>query len=170
MDGLSYCIHVSLQPSRIKLNVIESNLTLAFIFSCYFIITGFAPVATRSTSTALSARIPEDDRTADQVEIYKIGEKWSEVRMLSREEADKLEPEWLEAYNRYFAKYDEDMAIKMAVVATKIQKMIEPPKRQPKTDGQRRRDKYAKLLARQEARREEINTVVSQGLLFAYLL
>jgi hypothetical protein len=143
------------------LNRIESNLTLAFIFSCCFIIflprflwctTGVAPLATRSTSTALSARIPEDDRTADQIEIYKIGEKWSEVRMMSREEADKLEPEWLEAYNRYFAKYDEDMT-KMTEIATKIQKMIEPPKLQPKTDGQRRRDKYAKILARQEARR-----------------
>jgi hypothetical protein len=85
-------------------------------------------------------------------EIYKIGEKWSEVRMMSREEADKLEPEWLEAYNRYFAKYDEDMT-KMTEIATKIQKMIEPPKLQRKTDGQRRRDKYAKILARQEARR-----------------
>jgi hypothetical protein len=84
-------------------------------------------------------------------EIYNIGEKWSKVRMMSREEADKLEPEWLEAYNRYFTKYEEDMT-KMTDIATKIQKMIEPPKLQPKTDGQRRRDKYANILAREEAR------------------
>jgi alpha-D-ribose 1-methylphosphonate 5-phosphate C-P lyase len=116
-----------------------------------------APLATRSsatstsTSTAIFARIPEADQTADQTEIYSIGVKWNKVRHMTREEADKLEPEWLEAYNRYFAKYEEDMT-KMTEIATKIQKMIEPPQLQPKTDGQRRRDKYAGILAREAAR------------------
>lgn len=111
------------------------------------------PLATRSTSTSLLARIPVDEQTADMTEVYSIGEKWNKVRHMTREEADKLEPEWLEAYNRYFAKYEEDMT-KMTEIATKIQKMIEPPQLQPKTDGQRRRDKYALILAREKARAE----------------
>jgi hypothetical protein len=122
-------------------------------FSSWFSRTGVtAPLATRSsTSTAIFARIPADEQTTDMSEIYSIGEKWNTVRHMTREEADKLEPEWLEAYNRYFAKYEEDMT-KMTDIATRIQKMIEPPQIQPKTDGQRRRDKYANIMARETAR------------------
>lgn len=110
-----------------------------------------APVATRSASTALFARIAEEDRTSDHTEVYKISEKWNSIRLLSREEADKLEPEWLEAYNRYHEKYAKDMA-NMEDIASKILNMIEPPKIQKKTQGQRKRDKFATKMARIEAK------------------
>lgn len=71
---------------------------------------------------------------------------------MDREEAEKsLEGEWLEAYNRFFEKYDDDMT-RMTEIAEKVQKMIEPPTAPKKTKGQRKRDLYAKHLARAAAR------------------
>ncbi len=87
----------------------------------------------------------------DQLEILKITERWNEVRLLSKEEAAKLEPEWKEAYERYYEKYDRDMSM-MEEIATKLQSMIEPPNVKAKTKGQRRRDAWAKKQATAAAR------------------
>lgn len=75
---------------------------------------------------------------------------------MDREEAEKtLEGEWLEAYNRFFEKYDDDMT-RMTEIAEGVQKLIEPPKVSKKTKGQRKRDLYAKVLARQAARADAL--------------
>ena len=90
--------------------------------------------------------------SADQLEIKKISEKWSEVRHLSKEEAEaQLDSEWMEAYNRFFTKYDEDMT-KMEDIAKILKKAIEPPKVAKKSKGQKKRDKWAKVQAREAAR------------------
>jgi hypothetical protein len=84
----------------------------------------------------------------DQLKIKDIQEKWAEIRLMDREEAEKtLEGEWLEAYNRFFEKYDDDMT-RMTEIAEKVQKMIEPPRAPKKSKGQRKRDLYAKVLQR----------------------
>lgn len=89
--------------------------------------------------------------SSDQLEIKKIQDKWNEIRHLDREEAQKtLEGEWLEAYNNFYEKYDDDMT-RMTEIAEKVQKMIEPPKVEKKTKGQKRRDAYARKLAREAA-------------------
>ena len=81
-------------------------------------------------------------------EIKKIQAKWSEVRHLSREEAkEQLDGEWLEAHTRFMDQYDSDME-RMEEIVTKLEKQIEPPKVQKKTKGQKRRDAYARKLAR----------------------
>ena len=86
--------------------------------------------------------------TSGQKEIKDVQDKWNEVRMLDRETAQKeLSGEWLEAYNRYFQKYDEDMG-RMVDYTKRLEKMIEPPKVAKKTKGQRKRDAYARVLAR----------------------
>ena len=41
---------------------------------------------------------------------------------------------------------------KMTEIATLLQKAIEPPKVEKKTEGQKRRDKWAKIQAREAAR------------------
>lgn len=89
--------------------------------------------------------------TSDQLEIEKIQEKWTEVRMMSKEEAESLEPEWKEAYDRFYEKYHSDME-SMTEIATRVKKMIEPPKVEKKTKGQRKRDAWAKVQAREAAR------------------
>jgi len=89
--------------------------------------------------------------SADQMEIKTVAEKWSKVRLMDREEANKLEPEWKEAYDRFYEKYDADM-VKMQEIAAKVQKMIEPPKVEKKTKGQRKRDMWAKKQALAAAR------------------
>ena len=96
----------------------------------------------------MNAYLPDDMLSDDQKEIRGIQEKWNEIRHLSREEAQStLEGEWLEAYNRFYEKYDDDMT-RMTEIAEKVQVMIEPPKVQKKTKGQKRRDAYARKMAR----------------------
>mmetsp|Transcript_30490 Transcript_30490/g.63657 ORF Transcript_30490/g.63657 Transcript_30490/m.63657 type:complete len:133 (-) Transcript_30490:145-543(-) len=94
----------------------------------------------------LRAAIAEEEMTENQKEILSIQQKWSEIRHYSPEEAANLEPEWKEAYDRFNEKYDEDME-RMTEISEKLVKMIEPPKVQKKTEGQRRRDKWAKVQA-----------------------
>lgn len=98
--------------------------------------------------TQLSAKLPEDMISDERREIMGLQEKWSEIRHLDREEAQKtLDGEWLEAYNRFYEKYDDDMT-RMTEIVTNIEKYIEPEKIQKKTKGQKRRDAYARKLAR----------------------
>lgn len=105
-----------------------------------------------ASSTVLRAYLPEEEWSESQREVMKIAETWHHARFLSREEAvATLEPKWLEAYNRYFTKYDDDMT-RMAEIAQKVAIMIEPPRVQKKTKGQARRDKWAKLQARTASR------------------
>ena len=90
-------------------------------------------------STALFGMLPESEMTTEQKEIKDIVDKWSEVRMMSKEEAAKLEPEWKEAYDNFHDKYESDM-VKMQEIATNLERMIEPPKVDKKTKGQKKRD------------------------------
>jgi hypothetical protein len=84
----------------------------------------------------------------DQKKIAEIQKKWGEIRLMDRETAQKeLDGEWLEAYNRFFEKYTEDME-RAFEYAGKLEKMIEPVQVQKKTQGQRKRDAYARVLAR----------------------
>jgi hypothetical protein len=89
--------------------------------------------------------------SANQLEIKKIQDKWGQIRLMDKSQTASLEPEWKEAYNRFFEKYDSDMQ-KMTDIATKLEKMIEPPKVEKKTKGQRKRDAWAKVQAREAAR------------------
>ena len=89
--------------------------------------------------------------SAEQLEIKGIREKWNEVRMMDKDDIGSLEPEWKEAYERFHDKYNSDME-KMTDIAQKLQKLIEPPKVEKKTKGQRKRDAWAKVQAREAAR------------------
>lgn len=102
----------------------------------------------RVATTSLFAAVPEAQLTAGQVEIKQVQEKWNAIRLMSREEAQgKLEGEWLEAYNRFYGKYDEDMA-RMEEIVEKLQKSIDPPKLEKKSKSQKKRDAYARKVAR----------------------
>lgn len=70
---------------------------------------------------------------------------------MSADEAAKLEPEWKEAYDRFYETYHSDMD-KMLEITSKLEKMIEPPRVEKKTKGQRKRDAWAKVQAREAAR------------------
>eukprot|EP00536_Pseudo-nitzschia_multiseries_P007687 jgi/Psemu1/305140/fgenesh1_kg.183_\ len=108
----------------------------------------FAPVARAPASSALAGAIPEDQMTESQKEIRDIQTKWTEVRHLTREQAkEQLEGEWLEAHTRYFDQYDSDME-RMNEIIQNLEKQIEPPRVLKKTKGQKRRDAFARKLAR----------------------
>ena len=105
----------------------------------------------RNTRVLFGA-LSEDQMTETQLKIKDIQEKWTEYRHYSREEAqEKLDGEWLEAYNRFYEKYDEDME-GMTNIVQSIKKQIEPPKVLAKTKGQRKRDAWARVQAREAAR------------------
>jgi hypothetical protein len=115
-----------------------------------FSLIGVAPVTQVRVATQLNAFLPVDTLTEKQLEIKAIQDKWDEIKFLSREEAQKtLEGDWLEAYNRFFEKYDDDM-VRMLEIAENV--MGEPVQVQKKTKGQRKRDSYAKVVALKEAR------------------
>jgi predicted house-cleaning noncanonical NTP pyrophosphatase (MazG superfamily) len=116
---------------------------------------GVAPHTTAKAArfnTALGPAIPEADMSETQLEIKQISNKWATVRLLSREEAEAtLDEKWLDAYNRFFEKYDDDMT-RMVDYVERIIKSIEPPKIQKKSLGQVRRDRWAKVQAREAYR------------------
>lgn len=112
---------------------------------------GAAPRSVRF-NTALGPALPEADLSTEQLEIKKIADKWNQVRVMDREEAESsLDPEWLEAYNRYLKKFEDDMA-RMMEIQEKMAKQIEPPKVQKKSLKQKKRDMWAKVQAREAAR------------------
>jgi hypothetical protein len=105
----------------------------------------------------LKAWIPEEDMTPDQLEIQRISETWNQVRLMTDEELDQaiaagsVEAKWKESLQRYNEKYQKDME-HMLQITDKVQKMIEPPKVAKKTKGQKKRDKWAIVQAREQAR------------------
>eukprot|EP00977_Amphora_coffeiformis_P027398 scaffold34609_cov146-Amphora_coffeaeformis.AAC.5 len=129
----------------------------AFVLTTLFATTAAFGVAPSTTSRVVPATrlsvssLTDDLKTEQSKEIEAIQEKWHQVRLMSKEEADQLEPEWKEAYERFHAKYDEDME-KMLQITDRLQKMIEPPRVAKKTQGQRKRDAYAKVQEREAAR------------------
>lgn len=104
-----------------------------------------------TTSTLYVSSLSDDLKTSDTKEVEAIQAKWSQVRHMTAEEAASLEPEWKEAYDRYFEKYAADMD-KMMEITDKLQRMIEPPRVEKKSNGQRKRDAWAKVQAREAAR------------------
>ncbi|CAJ1966918.1 unnamed protein product [Cylindrotheca closterium] len=117
----------------------------------------FAPLSVSRAPTQLNVRLPEEKMTDDRKEILEIQKKWNEIRLLDREEASKtLDGEWLEAYNRFYEKYDDDMT-RMTEIVEKLEKMIEPPKVAKKTKGQRKRDAYAAKLERSGHGNDSVN-------------
>jgi hypothetical protein len=108
----------------------------------------FAPATRGPVSTSLSAALPEDQLSESQKEIKAVQNKWTEIRHLTREEAkEQLEGEWLEAHTRFFDQYDSDME-RMEEIINKLEKQIEQPRIQKKTKGQKRRDAFARKMAR----------------------
>jgi hypothetical protein len=124
------------------------------IFSSPRSLTGVVPLSARTSTSKLYAKVPKDQMTSDQKELEAIRAKWSQVRHLTKEEAADLEPEWKAAYDRFYEKYESDM-VSMTEIASKLLGMIEPPKIEKKTKGQRKRDKWAKVQALQLARAEK---------------
>lgn len=88
--------------------------------------------------------------TPEQMEIKKVANKWSEVRLMDADQVESLEPEWKEAYNRFYEKFNRDMEYGEEIAA-RLRDMIEPPKVQKKSKAQKKRDKWAKVQARQAA-------------------
>jgi len=110
-----------------------------------------APAAISRSSTALNARVPEEDRTPEMSEIYQIADRWAEIRLYSDEEAkEKLSGEELEAYERYHAKVKEDIE-KAQELAEKMAQAVFIPQVAKKSNNQRKKDAWAKKQARMAA-------------------
>eukprot|EP00986_Skeletonema_menzelii_P019037 scaffold27055_cov155-Skeletonema_menzelii.AAC.2 len=101
------------------------------------------PMATSRRSTALNEFLSPEER-ADKIT------RWGEIRSMTADEAAaNLAGEELEAYNRYYEEVREGV-LKMQELAGLMMKDVEPPRIQPKSKNQRKRDKWA-LVQRREA-------------------
>ena len=76
--------------------------------------------------------------------------------MSKDEAAANLSGEELEAYNRYYEEV-RDGVLKMQEFAQFMMKDVEPPRIQPKSKNQRKRDKWAKVQAREAAKAGALN-------------
>lgn len=102
--------------------------------------------------TALQGQIPIEDMSPEQLEVNTIKNKWREAKMMTKEEAEaNLEPEYLEAYNRYYEDWDKDIE-KMTEIAEFLQGVLIPPQVPKKSKKQKKRDAFAKKQAREAAR------------------
>ena len=109
----------------------------------------FAPspiVRSTTTSTTLFEFLSPEERAP------KI-ERWREIRQMSAEEAAaNLSGEELETYNNYYKEVREGV-LKMQELAQLMMKDVDKTKgMEPKTKGQRKRDKWAKVQAREAAK------------------
>ncbi len=112
--------------------------------------TGVLPASTssragRTSTSSLSEILSAEDRAA------KIS-RWGEIRSMTKEEAAaKLSPEDLETYTNYYAEV-RDGVLKMQELAKLMMQDVDKAKGiAPKTNGQRKRDKWARVQARAAA-------------------
>eukprot|EP00934_Nitzschia_sp_Nitz4_P005757 Nitzschia sp. Nitz4//scaffold1_size375055//255450//256143//NITZ4_000299-RA/size375055-augustus-gene-0.721-mRNA-1//-1//CDS//3329541114//5747//frame0 len=94
-------------------------------------------------NTRLYGAVPEELMTEEDKYISGLREVWNEIRHYDREEADKkLSGEWLEAYNRFYAKMEED-DIRLKEIEDELVKeeeeAVKPPKK--KSKAKKRHDK-----------------------------
>ncbi|KAL3777586.1 hypothetical protein ACHAWO_008874 [Cyclotella atomus] len=102
-------------------------------------------IQTRSVSTTLHEVLSPEER-APQIQ------RWGEIRAMTQEEANsQLQGEELETYNRYYQEV-RDGVLKMQELAGIMMKNVDPPRIMPKTKGQRKRDKWARVQAREAAK------------------
>jgi hypothetical protein len=121
-----------------------------------------AAASASSSSTARFVNLAEEDMTASQREIVSIQKRWNAVRLLSADEVAALEDDDLKAaHARYFERYHQDMG-KMQEIADKLGVMLEPPKVAKKSKNQRKRDKFAIVTARLQARANAAKAAVKQ--------
>mmetsp|Transcript_117 Transcript_117/g.249 ORF Transcript_117/g.249 Transcript_117/m.249 type:complete len:132 (+) Transcript_117:121-516(+) len=108
---------------------------------------GVPPPVTQTSrrSTSLNEFLSPEER-ADT-----IG-RWGEIRAMTKEEASaSLSGDELESYNNYYAEV-RDGVLKMQELAQLMMADVDKGKGvQPKTKGQRKRDKWAKVQARAAA-------------------
>jgi hypothetical protein len=111
--------------------------------------TGMLPQSATRSTTALQGMIAPEDMTTDQLKIKDIVDKWRVVRFMDRAEAEaELDEEWLTAYNKFHEEYVSHMELMMEI-KEKVAVMIEPPRIERKGKKQRKRDLYAKKMARE---------------------
>lgn len=94
-------------------------------------------------ATVLSALVPKDQMSAEQLEIETIRENWNRIRHLDAEDIKDEPEEYQEAHKRFYDKLESDFA-HMLKIAEKLEGYIEPPRVQKKSKGQRKRDRLAR--------------------------
>eukprot|EP00558_Chaetoceros_sp_UNC1202_P005283 CAMPEP_0197233068 /NCGR_PEP_ID=MMETSP1429-20130617/1232_1 /TAXON_ID=49237 /ORGANISM="Chaetoceros sp., Strain UNC1202" /LENGTH=121 /DNA_ID=CAMNT_0042691251 /DNA_START=113 /DNA_END=478 /DNA_ORIENTATION=+ len=100
----------------------------------------FAPNMPVGRTTSLAGY--HEEMTAETAEKKTKAERWSEIRLLSDEEAEaQLSGEELESFQGYHADIKEDL-VKMKSIAEMMLKSLEPPRIEPKGKKQRKRDKW----------------------------
>ena len=97
-------------------------------------------------STSLNDILTPDER-ADKIK------RWGEIRAMTKEEASaNLSGEQLETYNNYYTEVRDGVLQMQELAQLMMKDVLKADGIQPKTKGQRKRDKWAKVQARETAR------------------
>merc|ERR1712071_27153 len=130
--------------------------TLFFLFNMVTAASAFGvvkPITTSKSITSLYALPKPEDCTPEMLKDIDYMNRWGEIKVLPRAEAEAtLKGAELEAYNNYHQHISDDLE-RMTEVAKMIVSSLEKKKEmKPKTKGQRKRDKWAKVQAREAAK------------------
>jgi len=128
------------------------RVLITFLFASFVAsVSGFGIAPTFKTlprsSTSLN-EVAESELSGEELELKKQCERWSAIKVLPEEEARaQLEGEELQTYLDYHAHIVEDIE-RMKLIADMIEKdMDKGVGVKPKTKGQRKRDKWARVQA-----------------------
>merc|ERR1719203_1052011 len=108
----------------------------------------------KSTSRSITSlnEAVEVELTAEQIEMKAKCERWGAIKVLSEEDARaQLEGEELQSYLDYHQHIAEDIERMKAIAEMMVKDMDKKKEIKPKTKGQRKRDKWAKVQARMAA-------------------
>merc|ERR1712157_687003 len=105
--------------------------------------------STTRSITSLNQAVPDVELTEEQLEMRRKCERWGAIKVLSEEEARaQLEGEELESYLEYHQHIADDIERMKAIAEMMVKDMEKKKVIKPKTKGQRKRDKWAKVQER----------------------
>merc|ERR1711937_925083 len=108
---------------------------------------------TSSSSSSLYGLPSDEELTPEAIEEKRYMERWGEIKVLSPAEAEStLSGDELEAYKNYHQHVTDDLERMAAIAEMMVESLKKKKEIVPKTKGQRKRDKWAKVQAREAAK------------------
>mmetsp|Transcript_32581 Transcript_32581/g.74936 ORF Transcript_32581/g.74936 Transcript_32581/m.74936 type:complete len:200 (-) Transcript_32581:262-861(-) len=127
------------------LEILEKKFVLTcHLFVCVFE-NGIVPSksSVRLKTTALGPFIPEEEQDDQYKTMVQIVRTWAVVKHLDREEVvEKYDQEWVDAYDRFYKKWDHDIERAKQLCERMEKFYAPPPKTKKKPKGQKRRERW----------------------------
>lgn len=119
---------------------------------------GIATPRTQKNFSPLQALISADEASAENVKEISFVARWNEIKVIKPDDTEALSAlseEEKEAYDAYNQHIKDDIEKISSLAELFINDMAKKKEIQPKTKGQRKRDKWAKVQALEAIRAEK---------------